>query len=86
MKKYNLGVNGALIKSIEHSLEYAEQLRCEAEYVLYDTPRQMELFIYFESGRKTVEVLKENFSATIFLMDMSIVRDPGSFISTILQN
>jgi len=43
MEGYNLGINGALIKSVELGLKYVEELRVSSDYVLYDTPGQMEL-------------------------------------------
>ena len=85
MKTFNLGVNGALIKSIELGVEYADELRCNAEYVLYDTPGQMELFIYSESGRRFVREISDGFTSALFLMDITAVRDAESFLSAVLQ-
>ncbi len=86
MKEYKLGINGALIKSIDLSVEYADRLRCNADYVLYDTPGQMELFIYSKSGREIVNRLKSQFSAALFLMDSTVVNDAESFVSAVMQN
>ncbi len=86
MKLYNLGVNGALIKSVELAAKWIDKLRCEADYVLYDTPGQMELFIYSESGRKFVDQLSNGFTAGLFLMDLTAVSDAESFLSAVLQN
>ncbi len=86
MKKYKLGINGALIKSVDLAVEYVDELRCDADYVIYDTPGQMELFIYSESGRKFVSELSDGFTCGIFLMDMSSIKEPESFLSAVLQN
>jgi hypothetical protein len=86
MKKFNLGINGALLKSIDLSLNFAGKLKCDADYVLYDTPGQMELFIYSASGREIVRSLSSSFSSGIFLMDASIVSEAESFLSAVMQN
>lgn len=86
MRKFKLGVNGALIKSVELAAEYAEKLKEEGDFVLYDTPGQLELFIYSEAGRKFVESLSETFSASLFLVDLTMLVDPESLLSAIMQN
>ncbi|WP_456467651.1 PRK13768 family protein [Archaeoglobus sp.] len=86
MRNYGLGVNGALLKSVELGLEFAERLKREADYVLYDTPGQMELFIFSKEGRKFVEKLSGSFTAALFLMDMTLVQDAESFLSAVLQD
>ncbi len=86
MKKYKLGINGALIKSIDISVDYVDELKCNADYVLYDTPGQMELFIYSKSGREIVSKLSDRFSAALFLMDSTVVCDSESFVSAVMQN
>ncbi len=86
MRNYGLGVNGALLKSVELGLEFAERLKREADYVLYDTPGQMELFIFSKEGRKFVEKLSGSFTAALFLMDMTLVQDVESFLSAVLQD
>ena len=42
MKRYRLGINSALIKSVELSLSYIDKLKLSADYVLYDTPGQLD--------------------------------------------
>lgn len=86
MKKYKLGINGGLLKSMEESLKYAEKLKLDGDYVLYDTPGQMEVFIYSEGGRKLVEKLSDQTSIGLFLMDSSLIDDPESLLSAIMQN
>lgn len=86
MKKYKLGINGGLIKSVELSLKYVDKLAIEEDYVLYDTPGQMELFIYFPAGRKIVNVLSDSNTVALFLMDSSLIKDSESFLSAVMQN
>jgi len=86
MKKHNLGVNGALLKSMEETLFYVKKLETTGDYVLYDTPGQMEIFIYSSSGRRIIEKLSDTTTIGLFLMDSSLVTDAESFLSAVLQN
>ncbi|AIG97356.1 MAG: hypothetical protein XD40_1204 [Archaeoglobus fulgidus] len=86
MVEYGLGVNGALIKSVEIASEHAEELKAEGDFVLYDTPGQLELFIYSEAGRKFVRELSGSFSCSLFLVDLTTVTDPESLLSAIMQD
>ena len=58
MKKFGLGINGALLKSIELSLEHIDDLILDGDYVIYDTPGQMELFLYSKHGLAMAEKLQ----------------------------
>ncbi|MBO8178922.1 MAG: ATP/GTP-binding protein [Archaeoglobus sp.] len=86
MDEYRLGINGALIKSVEIAANYANKLKCSGEFVLYDTPGQLELFIYSLAGRKFVEELSSTFSMSIFLVDSTLITDPESLLSAVMQN
>ena len=86
MHTSQLGINSALMKSVEVSLQYIDQLPRDADIILYDTPGQMELFIYSTSGRHVVERLSGQCAAGLFLMDVTIIQDPESFLSTVMQN
>ncbi|WP_202318425.1 ATP/GTP-binding protein [Archaeoglobus neptunius] len=86
MREYGLGINGALLKSIELGVRFAGSLKVKGDYVLYDTPGQMELFLYSAEGREFVEKLSGRFSAAVFLMDITLLGDAESLISAILQN
>lgn len=86
MLEYGLGINGAMLKSIDFMLEFSYKLKMDAEFVLYDTPGQMEVFIYSESGLDLVERLKGVQTCGIFLIDSGMVRTPENLASAILQN
>ncbi len=86
MRKYRLGINSALIKSIELSIPFIKDFRIEGDYILYDTPGQMELFLSSKYGRETVDLLKTDTTASIFLMDLTTIQDAESFLSTIMEN
>ena len=85
MEKYKLGINGALMKSVEIAGEHIEDLVVEGDFVLFDTPGQMELFIYSKAGEKIVENLPE-FKCCIFLVDSEIALNPENFVSILMQN
>jgi len=86
MREYKLGINGGLLKSVDLCLKYVNKFRVERDYVLYDTPGQMELFIYSYAGRKIVEALSDSSTVALFLMDSSLIKDSESFLSAVMQN
>ncbi|MEM4565866.1 MAG: ATP/GTP-binding protein [Archaeoglobaceae archaeon] len=86
MARYKLGINGALLKSTELMLNFVDDFRVSADFVLYDTPGQMELFVYSESGIEFVHRISDRFTAGIFMLDSTMVKTPENFISAILQN
>jgi GTPase SAR1 family protein len=86
MKRYNLGINGAMLKAINLMLKFSEELKLDSDFVLYDTPGQMEIFIYSESGPELVCRLKDAQTCGLFLIDSGMVRTPEKFVSAVLQN
>ncbi len=85
MQKYKLGINGALIKSVEIASDYIEELIIKGDFVLFDTPGQMELFIYSKTGEKIVEHIPE-FKCCIFLVDSEVASNPENYVSILMQN
>ncbi|MEM1578045.1 MAG: ATP/GTP-binding protein [Archaeoglobaceae archaeon] len=86
MRKFALGINGALLKSVEEMLKFSDEFKVSANFVLYDTPGQMELFIYSESGLELIRRISDKFTAGIFLLDSSMIQTPENLVSGILQN
>ncbi|BAB65959.1 MULTISPECIES: ATP/GTP-binding protein [Sulfurisphaera] len=90
MEKYGLGPNSSLIASIDLLLTKAKEIkeevnRIEANYVIVDTPGQIELFAYRETGRILSSLISEgNKSASVFLMDSFLAKDARSYISLLL--
>jgi|OSPMetMinimDraft_2_1075162.scaffolds.fasta_scaffold01900_3 hypothetical protein len=90
METYNLGPNSALIASIDLILTKASEIKSEidqieANYVLIDTPGQIELFAYRETGRLIAELIKGNNKALgLFLLDSYLAKEARSFISLLL--
>ena len=90
MERYGLGPNSSLIASIDLILTKAKDIkeeisRIEGNYVIVDTPGQIELFAYRETGRILSSLISEgNKSASVFLMDSFLSKDPRSYISLFL--
>ncbi|MGQ9780969.1 MAG: ATP/GTP-binding protein [Nitrososphaeria archaeon] len=89
MENYELGPNGALIAasdliavnlgSVKEELE--EQ---KPDYVIVDTPGQLELFAFRESGPYVVNNLSEENKMVLFLYDFTVASSPFNFLSTAL--
>lgn len=88
--KLDLGPNGAMIASMDLIATKIDEIRSEIEYIgpeylLIDTPGQIELFAYRSSGRLVSSVIAEGGQpASIFLIDPSLVLRPEGFSSILL--
>ena len=89
MTTYKLGPNGAQIacgdllavdapKIKERIMEY------RGDYVLVDTPGQLELFVFRRAGKILVDYLNPRESLIAFLMDPALVTTPSSFVSQLM--
>ncbi len=87
MRKEKLGINGALIRSMDLSLNYVDELLVKADFVLYDTPGQMELFIYLNSGVEIARRIAESdYTVGLFVVDSGVASTPENFVSVLAQN
>ncbi|MEM5882591.1 MAG: ATP/GTP-binding protein [Candidatus Aenigmatarchaeota archaeon] len=88
MREFNLGINGALLKSVEIVEENVERLKIkeDCDFLIYDTPGQMELFLYSEAGKNIIKKLSSKKSVIIFLIDSTLAKELHSFISCLLQS
>ena len=89
MKKYDLGPNGALVMANDLIASKIDDVRSEVErvnpdYLLVDTPGQIELFAYRSSGRFIVENITSEEKTSIFLFDGSLITTPINFVSLAL--
>ena len=88
--KLDLGPNGAMIASMDLVATKIDQIKSEIEYIapeylIIDTPGQIELFAYRSSGRLVSSVIaEESQSSSVFLIDPSIVLKPEGFSSLLL--
>lgn len=87
MRRENLGVNGALIKSMDIALNYIDKLIVNSDFTLYDTPGQMELFIYLNSGIEIARKIAESsLSICVFTVDATVAATPENYVSILAQN
>lgn len=85
MEEYRLGPNGALLASVNltlnHLPEFEELISSwGADYVLVDTPGQLELFAFRDTGMRVVRGLGGR-AAILFLVDSFFARSPTDFVS-----
>ncbi len=82
-----LGPNGALVSAIDALINHVDKIRSEVEefrpdYVIIDTPGQLEPFAYRVGGPLVLNALiQDDKSLTIFLMDAVFFDDPVDMIS-----
>lgn len=87
-EEYGLGPNGALVMASDLVANYIEDIREEiedigAEYVLIDTPGQLELFAFRASGPFIVREISKDPKAIVYLVDAPFSANPLNFVSTL---
>ncbi len=90
MKEYGVGPNGAQIIAADMLALNINEMKeiiqsFETEYVIFDTPGQMELFVLRQSGKFLIDALGAPQSIIGFLYDPVISRNPSGFITLMLQ-
>ncbi len=90
MEKFGLGPNSSLIVASDLILTKASEIKdevdqLESNYVLVDTPGQIELFAYRETGRMLSSLIAgSNKRAMAFLIDSFIAKEARSYVSLLL--
>ncbi|TRO56087.1 GTPase, partial [Candidatus Bathyarchaeota archaeon] len=89
MEKYNLGPNGGLIAAIDLISSHLETLQEEirdlgVDFLLFDTPGQIELFAFRETGPIIVSSLAKESRMLIYLVDAALAKTPAGLISSLL--
>ena len=89
MEEYGLGPNGALVLAIDMVATKMEEIQdeidsFEAEHVIVDTPGQIELFAFRNSGQFVIAEAKADSKALLFLFDPLIANTPANFLSIAL--
>jgi GTPase SAR1 family protein len=90
MRKFGLGPNSALVTSVDLALTKAKEIKEEldqikANYVLVDTPGQIELFAFRETGRLMSSLIRGDSKAVgVFLLDGVLSKEARSFVSLLL--
>jgi len=89
METNELGPNGAQIACADMiALNTADVKKSidsfKSDYFLIDTPGQLELFVFRESGKYTVEFLNPERSVVCYLLDPILARTASGFASQLL--
>jgi len=90
MREYGVGPNGAQIIAADMLAMNIEEMKeiidsFETEYVIFDTPGQMELFVLRQSGKILIDSLGTDNSMIGFLYDPVISKTPSGLITLMLQ-
>jgi GTPase SAR1 family protein len=89
MKEYNLGPNGAQIACADmlalNTSDVKESIeQFKTEYILIDTPGQLELFVFREAGKYIIEFLNPARSMIAYLLDPNLSKTASGFVSQML--
>lgn len=89
MEEYSLGPNGALILASDMLASRVAELQDEidslnSDYIIMDTPGQIELFAYRESGQYITRELRADSKVLLFLFDPALANTPSNFLSILL--
>ena len=88
MEQYELGSNGSLIMANDLIATKIDDIQKEADtinpdYLIVDTPGQIELFAYRQSGPFFVQNFEQE-KMNLFLFDGTMVSTPSNFVSLML--
>ena len=89
MEEYELGSNGSLIMANDLIATKIDEIQKEADtinpdYLLVDTPGQMELFAYRQSGPFFVNEFQAEEKMNLFLYDGTMISSASNFVSLTL--
>lgn len=89
MGEYNLGPNGAQIVAADLMAVNIKKITdlldgVRTEYVLVDTPGQLELFAFRESSNVIVEAFGKEKSMVVYLSDPMLCKTSNGFVSNIV--
>ncbi len=89
MNVHKLGPNGAQIACADMLALNIDDVKesissFKTDYVIVDTPGQLELFVFRESGRFIIETLQPHRSVIAYLIDHILAKNPSAFVSHLL--
>jgi GTPase SAR1 family protein len=89
METYKLGPNGAQIACADMLALNTSDVKKSIEsfktnYVLLDTPGQLELFVFRQAGKYIIEFLKPQRSVIAYLLDHALAKTASGFVSQLL--
>ena len=86
MQEYELGPNGALIMAADLIADHMEEIKQNiedeaADIVLVDTPGQIELFAFRQSGPYISEAISGEGKAVVYVFDGAFSKNPANYVS-----
>lgn len=89
MRTHGLGPNGAQVAAADMVAMQGKEItgaleEFRSEYVLVDTPGQIELFVFRQSGRYITQLLNPERSLVAYCLDPVLSKSPSSFVSQLL--
>lgn len=89
MKTYKLGPNGAQIACADMIALNTDDIKksissFKTDYVLMDTPGQLELFVFREAGKYIVKFLNPQRSIIAYMLDPGLAKTASGFVSQLL--
>src|SRR5437660_8655577 len=89
MEEQDLGPNGAQVAAADMIAMNAKELAnvletFQTNYVLIDTPGQIELFTFRASGPVLIDAFGREDSALVYLNDPALVKSASGFVSSVL--
>ncbi len=89
METYQLGPNGAQIAAADMLALNTSDIKASIEsfktdYILMDTPGQLELFVFREAGKYIIEFLNPEKSVIVYLVDHILAKSSSGFVSQLL--
>lgn len=92
MKKYGLGPNGGIVTTLnlfstkfDQVIDLIHKAGKDHEYVILDTPGQIEVFTWSASGAIITEALASQFpTIVVYVMDIVKSVNPVTFMSNML--
>lgn len=86
-KKFSLGINGALLKSMEMIAERDEWIDERDEIKVIDTSGQLEIFLYHDYGKRIIQkLLLHDIVTSIFVIDAMEASSVENYLSLLAQN
>lgn len=89
MKDESLGINGAIIAAADRMVQYLDRIvswisELDSEFVLVDSPGQYEIFVFRDSGPKTVQALqKVGTTIALNIIDAQLALSPSAFLTAL---
>ncbi|MCQ2055968.1 MAG: ATP/GTP-binding protein [archaeon] len=89
MSEYKLGPNGAQIVATDLMAVNVKKITDildteETDYVLVDTPGQLELFAFRQSSDVIIDAFGKDRSAVVYLIDPTLCKTPNGFVSNMM--